>query len=46
MTNASFTPSARDLAAAAGIRLLSHHDIPDLYEKLFPEDGAQPMGPR
>ncbi len=35
MTNASFTSSARDLALATGVRLLSHHDIPTLYEKMF-----------
>lgn len=36
LTNAGFTSSARDLASATGVHLLSHHDIPDLEQKLFP----------
>lgn len=35
ITNSSYTSSARDLAAMTGVKLLSHHDIPVLYEKLF-----------
>lgn len=35
VTNANFTASARDLATATGVWLLSHHDIPFLYEKVF-----------
>lgn len=37
LSNAPFTNSARDLAAATGVLLLSHHDIPHLLEKAFPE---------
>ena len=36
LSNASFTSSARSLASATGVLLLSHHDIPLLYEKAFP----------
>ena len=39
LTNATFTSSARDLAQVTGVVLLSHHDIPSLYEKFF---GAPP----
>lgn len=35
LTNAAFTSSARDLAQATGVVLLSHHDIPKLFEKMF-----------
>ena len=35
LTNASFTPSATALALATGVKLFSHHDIPDLFEKTF-----------
>lgn len=35
MTNSSFTSSANDLASVTGIFLLSHHDIPNLYETMF-----------
>ena len=35
VTNANFTSSARDLATATGVWLLSHHDIPFVYEKVF-----------
>ena len=37
MSNASYTPSAQKLAADTGVKLLSHHDIPNLYEKMFSE---------
>lgn len=35
LSNADFTSSAKALAAATGVPLLSHHDIPDLYEQAF-----------
>lgn len=35
LTNASFTRNAKDLAMVTGVLLLSHHDIPHLYEKVF-----------
>ena len=35
LSNASYTSSAKDLAKVTGVELLSHHDIPDLYEKVF-----------
>ena len=35
MSNASYTPSAQKLATDTGVKLLSHHDIPNLYEKMF-----------
>ena len=35
LSNASYTSSAKDLAKVTGVELLSHHDIPELYEKLF-----------
>ena len=35
MSNASYTKSAKALAADTGVKLLSHHDIPNLYEKMF-----------
>lgn len=35
MSNAAFTPSARALAEATGVKLFSPHDIPELYEKTF-----------
>ena len=35
LSNASYTSSAKDLARVTGVELLSHHDIPDLYEKIF-----------
>ncbi|MEO1536221.1 MAG: restriction endonuclease [Pseudomonadota bacterium] len=35
LSNASYTSSAKDLAAVTGVKLLSHHDIPELYEKVF-----------
>ena len=35
LSNASYTSSAKDLARVTGVELLSHHDIPDLFEKVF-----------
>lgn len=35
LTNAGFTPSASALALVTGVKLFSHHDIPDLFEKAF-----------
>ena len=35
LSNAAFTPSARALAEATGVKLFSPHDIPELYEKTF-----------
>ncbi|SDX92763.1 restriction system protein [Albimonas donghaensis] len=35
LTNAPFPVRARDLAAATGIRLLSRHEIPELFDKVF-----------
>lgn len=35
LSNATYTSSAKDLASVTGVELLSHHDIPKLYEKLF-----------
>lgn len=35
LSNSDFTRSAKDLAAATGVVLCSHHDIPCLYEKVF-----------
>jgi len=35
LSNASYTSSAKDLANVTGVELLSHHDIPELYEKVF-----------
>lgn len=35
LSNAPFTPGARDLALATGVRLFSPQDIPELYEKTF-----------
>ncbi|UWQ58763.1 restriction endonuclease [Leisingera caerulea] len=35
LSNASYTASAKDLAEVTGVKLLSHHDIPHLYEKMF-----------
>ncbi len=35
MSNAPYTPSAQKLATDTGVKLLSHHDIPNLYEKMF-----------
>ncbi|MEE9454070.1 MAG: restriction endonuclease [Paracoccaceae bacterium] len=35
LSNASYTSSAVDLANVTGVELLSHHDIPDLFEKVF-----------
>lgn len=35
LSNASFTPSATALALVTGVKLFSHHDIPDLFEKAF-----------
>ena len=37
ISNASYTPSAQKLAMDTGVKLLSHHDIPNLYEKMFGE---------
>ncbi len=37
ISNASYTKSAKALAADTGVKLLSHHDIPNLYEKMFSE---------
>ncbi len=37
ISNASYTKSAKALAADTGVKLLSHHDIPNLYEKMFNE---------
>jgi hypothetical protein len=42
LSNAPFTSSARDLAAATGVLLLSHHDIPELFEKAFPDAVPEP----
>lgn len=39
LSNASYTSSAKDLAKVTGVELLSHHDIPELYEKLFGNKG-------
>jgi restriction system protein len=41
LSNATFTNSARDLATATGVLLLSHHDIPQLFEKAFPDTAAK-----
>lgn len=35
LSNASYTSSAKDLATVTGVELLSHHDIPEVYEKVF-----------
>ncbi|WP_439103532.1 restriction endonuclease [Celeribacter marinus] len=35
ITNAGYTSSAKDLGAATGVALLSHHDIPNLFTALF-----------
>lgn len=35
LSNASYTSSAKDLAKMTGVELLSHHDIPEVYEKVF-----------
>lgn len=35
LSNADFTSSAKSLAAATGVLLVSHHDIPRLYEIAF-----------
>lgn len=35
VTNADFTASARDLAQVTGVKLLSHHDLPDFASKVF-----------
>ena len=35
LSNAPYTSSAQDLAKMTGVKLLSHHDIPELYEKVF-----------
>jgi restriction system protein len=35
ISNATYTSSARDLAAVTGVHLLSHRDIPNLHEKIF-----------
>jgi hypothetical protein len=35
ISNAKFTRSAQDLAISTGVKLLSHQDIPLLYEKIF-----------
>lgn len=35
LSNADFTSSAKALAAATGVLLLSHYDIPNVYEKAF-----------
>lgn len=35
LSNAEFTNSARDLARATGVLLVSHHDIPDLEAKII-----------
>ena len=37
ITNASYTKSAKALAADTGVKLLSHRDIPNLYDKMFYE---------
>ncbi len=37
LSNASYTRSAEDLATMTGVRLLSHQDIPDLFDKVFPK---------
>ena len=37
MSNASYTKSAKALATDTGVKLLSHHDIPNLYDKMFSE---------
>ena len=37
ITNTSYTKSARALATDTGVKLLPHHDIPNLYEKMFSE---------
>ncbi len=37
MSNAPYTPSAQKIATDTGVKLLSHHDIPNLYEKMFSE---------
>lgn len=44
LSNASYTSGAKDLASATGVELLSHHDIPDLYGKVFREDGRETPG--
>lgn len=35
LSNAPYTSSAKDLAISTDVLLLSHHDIPNLYEKAF-----------
>ncbi len=35
ITNSYYTDSAKNLASDTGVKLLSHHDIPNLYEKMF-----------
>ena len=35
ISNANFTTSAKDLAASTGVLLLSHHDIPNLFNTAF-----------
>ena len=35
LSNAPYTSSAKDLAKMTGVELLSHHDIPEVYEKVF-----------
>ena len=37
LSNAAYTSSAKDLAKVTGVQLLSHHDIPELFEKVFGE---------
>ncbi len=37
ISNASYTKSAKALATDTGVKLLSHHDIPNLYDKMFSE---------
>ncbi len=37
MSNAPYTPSAQKIATDTGVKLLSHHDIPNLYDKMFSE---------
>ncbi|WP_435199769.1 restriction endonuclease [Qipengyuania sp. 902] len=35
ISNSRFTPSAQELAASTDVILLSHHDLPALYDKVF-----------
>lgn len=35
LSNASYTSSAIDLASVTGVELLSHNDIPDIYDIIF-----------